>query len=97
MLLNPLIEARVGSRSAERVRLEVMIDARAAHSRLRAEVLDCSSTGVRLRTLNPLKLGQTYWLKLPGLELLAAEVVWVNGFTQGAGSHSRSTPGCSRA
>jgi hypothetical protein len=74
---------RLGSRRADRVRVEVIIDARNGQSRLRAEVLDCSATGVRLRTLNPLRVGQTYWAKLPGLESREIEVVWVNGFFAG--------------
>lgn len=83
MLLNPSVQPRVGSRSAERVRLELMIDARAAHNRLRAEVIDCSTTGVRLRTLAPPRLGQSFWIKLPGLEALEAEAVWTEGFVCG--------------
>lgn len=74
---------RLGSRAADRVRLEVMIDARTGQNRLRAEIVDCSATGLRLRTLNPLRVGQTYWVRLPGLEAHEIEVVRVDGFHSG--------------
>ena len=75
--------SRVGSRRADRVRVEVLIDARNGQSRMRAEVTDCSATGLRLKTLNPLRVGQTFWAKLPGLESREIEVVWVDGFLAG--------------
>lgn len=74
---------RIGSRDAERVRLNVVIDARNGSSRLRAEVLDISATGIRIRTLNPLRMGSTFWVKVPPIEPLEIRVVWVEGFVAG--------------
>ena len=58
-MVNPDTEdsvPRVGSRGAERVSVEVVVDARNGHHRLRAEVVDISASGVRLRTLNPFRV-----------------------------------------
>jgi hypothetical protein len=74
---------RLGTRRADRVRVEVVIDARNGQNRMRAEVTDCSATGLRLRTLNPLRVGQTFWVKLPGLESREIEIVWVDKFLAG--------------
>ena len=78
-----LDEPRVGTRSADRVRMDVFIEARSGQSRIRVEVIDCSATGFRLRTLNPLRVGAVMWAKLPGLESKESEVVWVDGFLSG--------------
>jgi hypothetical protein len=71
-------DPRVGTRSADRLRFDIFVEARSQQTRLRVEVLDCSATGVRLRTLSPLRLGSTFWLRLPGLEAKEIEVVWVD-------------------
>ena len=76
-------EPRVGTRSADRVRMDAVIDARSGQSRLRLEVLDCSATGFRVRSLSPLRLGMVMWAKLPGLQTKEAEIVWVDGFLSG--------------
>lgn len=74
---------RLGSREAERVPLQVVIGARNGTHRLSAEVIDISATGTRLRTLNPLRLGQTFWLTLPKIAAIEMRVVWVDGFLSG--------------
>lgn len=85
-MVNPDTEdsvPRVGSRGAERVSVEVVVDARNGHHRLRAEVVDISASGVRLRTLNPFRVGHTFWVKLPMIESKEVTVAWVNGFVSG--------------
>lgn len=74
---------RIGSRQAQRLRVEVMIDLRNGQSRLTASVTDISATGLRLRTLSPLKIGQTYWAKLPAVEARHVTVKWTDGFIGG--------------
>jgi hypothetical protein len=74
---------RLGSREAERVVFRAVIGARDGHHRLSAEVVDLSVTGVRLRTLNPVRLGQTFWLTLPTLDASEVRVVWVEGCLSG--------------
>lgn len=74
---------RLGSREAERVPLRVVIGARNGTHRLSAEVVDISVTGTRLRTLNPLRMGQTFWLTLPRIAAIEMKVVWVEGFLSG--------------
>ena len=76
-------QPRLGSREAERVPLQVVIGARNGTHRLSAEVVDISLTGTRLRTLNPLRLGQTFWLTLPKIAAIEMRVVWVEGFLCG--------------
>jgi hypothetical protein len=60
-----------------------MVAARTGQNRARAEVLDCSATGLRLRTLNPLRVGQAFFVKFPGFESKEVEVVWADGFDAG--------------
>ena len=40
-------------------------------------VLDVSTTGLRLETLNPLSPGKVLWVSLPGLTSQAVQVKWV--------------------
>lgn len=44
-----------------------------------AQVLDLSIDGFRARTCLELGKGDDVWLRLPGLEALAARVVWIDG------------------
>lgn len=74
---------RIGSREAQRWRLEVMIDARDGQNRTNALVLDVSTTGMRIRTLSPLRLGQAFWVRLPGIEAHMITVKWNEGFVSG--------------
>ncbi len=52
-------------------------------SRLSADVLDLSTSGARVRTIDPLVAGTRIWLKLPAVEPLESTVVWVNRFEAG--------------
>ena len=76
-------KARLGSRRAERLPLAIVVDARNGHSRLQADVVDISSSGVRLRTLSPLRVGHSFWVKLPTIEAKQIRVAWVDGFVSG--------------
>lgn len=71
--------SRLGSRKALRSRVEVMIDLRNGQDRFIAAVTDISVTGLRLQTLSPLEVGQTYWVKLPTIEARQATVIWAEG------------------
>ena len=46
-------------------------------------ILDLSTTGFRATTHLELMTGTDVWLKLPGLESLHAQVVWMNGHLLG--------------
>lgn len=83
---------RIGSRAAERSRVEVMVDTRNGQTRFRAMVVDVSMTGVRLRTLNPLRQGQTFWVKLPMIEPRMIIVKWVDGFVSGCAFQEALAP-----
>ena len=76
-------EPRLGSRLAARFALDAVVEARSGQVRSSLQVVDLSRTGARLKTLSPLRLGNTLWLKLPMLEALQVKVVWVNGVLAG--------------
>lgn len=71
--------SRLGSRQALRSRVEVMIDLRNGQNRLTASISDISVTGLRLQTLSALKVGETYWVKLPTIEARHVTVIWTDG------------------
>ena len=75
--------SRLGSRKALRSRVEVMIGLRNGQNNLRASVTDISVTGLQLQTLSPLKVGGTYWVKLPTIEARHVTVIWTDGFIGG--------------
>ena len=75
--------SRLGSRKALRSRVEVMIGLRNGQNNLRASVTDISVTGLQLQTLSPLKVGGTYWVKLPMIEERHVTVRWTDGFIGG--------------
>lgn len=74
---------RLGSKEVERVPMQVVIGARNGTHRLSAEVIDISVAGTRLRTLNPLRPGQSFWLTLPKIAAIEMRVVWAEGFVSG--------------
>ncbi len=68
-------------------RADVMLGAglrqRGAHS-VTVQIVDLSTDGFRAATHLELFAGSDIWLKLPGLELLHARVVWMRGHLLGA-------------
>lgn len=60
-----------------------MIDLRNGQNHLTALVADISVAGLRLQTLSPLKVGGTYWVKLPVIEERHVTVRWTDGFIGG--------------
>lgn len=83
--------SRPGSRQALRLRVEVTIDLRNGQNRFTASVTDISVTGLRLQTLSPLKVGGTFWVKLPTIEARHVTVVWTDGCI-GAGQFDEPLP-----
>jgi hypothetical protein len=74
---------RLGSREASRQAIRMIVLARKGHRRQAAEARDLALGGVRLRTLNPLRVGSVYWLKIGSLEALEVTVIWVDRFNAG--------------
>ena len=56
---------------------------RSGMKRSSVEVANISRTGAKILTLDPLKAGSTFWIKLPNLEPLEMSVVWTKGFEAG--------------
>ena len=76
-------ERRLGSRRAQRWQIDAGIDARDGTRRARALATDISISGIRLRTLNPAKIGQRFWVKLDCIEAREVTVLWVEGYDAG--------------
>ncbi len=74
---------RLGSREASREPVRLMVQTRNGQHRREAEALDLSQTGVRLKTLSPLRPGSVHWLKIANLEPLEVTVIWSEGFYSG--------------
>ena len=74
---------RLGSRNQQRWRLNAMIEMRDGHRHQKALVADVSVSGLRLQTLNPLRLGQSFWVKLGNIEAREITVLWVDGLNAG--------------
>ena len=71
-------------RRAERVLLRADIDfRRSGEHRYRVNILDFSREGCRIELPERVKLGETVWISLPGLETLQARVCWVKGWDAG--------------
>ena len=71
-------------RRAERVPLRADIDfRRSGEHRYRVNILDFSREGCRIELPERVKLGETVWISLPGLETLPAKVCWVKGWVAG--------------
>ena len=51
--------------------------------RCRVSVLDISLHGARVRTVHRLRVGERFWLKLPGLTAIATTVAWSRDFIVG--------------
>ena len=81
--MDPPDERRLGSRRAQRWQINVGIDARDGTRRERALATDISVSGIRLRTLNPARIGQRFWVKLDRIEAREVTVLWVEGFNAG--------------
>jgi hypothetical protein len=74
---------RIGSRGAERWRIFVMIRTRIDEEWLTALATDISLSGIRLKTLNPLRVNQKLWVKLPSADQRLASIVWTEGLVSG--------------
>lgn len=81
--MNIALNHRLGSRNAQRWRVDTMIDARDGDGHQRARVTDISVSGLQLQTLSRLRMEQRLWVKLGNIEALETTVVWVDGFSAG--------------
>jgi hypothetical protein len=71
-------------RRAERVSLRADIDfRRSGDHKYRVNILDFSSEGCRIEVPVKVRAGDRIWISLPGLESIAGEVRWVEGWTVG--------------
>lgn len=81
-LEKPMTRAMLDRRS-ERRRIVVQVQYRRKVMRLNAQVLDLSRHGLRLAGMERLPVGETVWIKLPGIESRRAEVVWSDRWEAG--------------
>lgn len=70
-------------RSAERVPLRAAVQFRAGTRRCEVTVQDLSTHGARITFAQALRAGDQFYLKLPQLKSIEAEVVWVENFVAG--------------
>jgi len=71
-------------RRAERVLLRADIDfRRSGDHKYRVNILDFSPEGCRIEIPVKVKTGDRIWISLPGLESIAGQVRWVEGWTVG--------------
>lgn len=70
---------RIGSRGAQRWQIFVMIRANSNGEWLTALATDISQTGIRLKTISPLRINQKLWVKLPNADQHSVSVAWVDG------------------
>lgn len=72
------------ARRAERVRVSMRAGFRKrGMTRADGDLLDLSARGFRIDTTCALTVGMEVWLNLPGFEVRAAKVAWVEGFQAG--------------
>jgi hypothetical protein len=81
--MNMAPSQRIGSRNAQRWRIDAMIDARDGNRHQRAMAADISVSGLRLLTLSPLRVNQRLWVKIGNIEPREIKVLWVDGFYAG--------------
>lgn len=60
-----------------------MIRTRVDEEWLTALATDISLTGIRLKTLNPMRVNQKVWVKLHNADQRAIRVVWTDGLVSG--------------
>lgn len=82
-LSNPVESPRIGSRDDKRWQIFVMIRTRIVAGWLTALATDISVSGIRLKTLNPLRVEQKIWLKFPNADQRLITVVWADGLVSG--------------
>ncbi len=71
-------------RRAERVLLRADIDfRRSGDHKYRVNILDLSPEGCRVEIPVKVHAGDRIWISLPGLESIAGQVRWVEGWTVG--------------
>ena len=71
-------------RRAERVTLRADIDfRRAGDHKYRVNILDFSPEGCRIEIPVNVSPGDKIWISLPGIETIAGEARWVEGWTVG--------------
>lgn len=79
-----MVENEEGRRKAERIPVELRTGFRKrGYDTAKADLLDISTDGFKIDSSMTLGPGTEVWLKLPGLEPKAANVVWVDGYTAG--------------
>ena len=70
-------------RKAERVPIRAAVQFRAGARRSQVTVNDLSTHGARISFAHILRAGDQFFLKLPVIEPVEAEVVWVDQFEAG--------------
>jgi len=73
----------VGRRRAKRTLFRADVQFGHSGRRNRISVLDLSTQGARLRLIHKLQIGDTFWIKLPGLNVMSAKVAWSRDFIIG--------------
>jgi PilZ domain len=75
--------AETTGRKASRVPLRADVQFRAGSRRSQVTVNDLSTHGARISFAHILRSGDRFYLKLPVIEAIEAEVVWVDQFEAG--------------
>lgn len=72
-----------GSRGAPRSHITAFVETRDGMRRTKATATDISVTGLRVRSTDPLRVGQELWIKLPTIEARKVTVQWTDRLTAG--------------
>ena len=70
-------------RQSDRVPLKAEVQYRSGARRAAVKINNLSVTGARISVAHLLRPGDQFYLKLPGLEAIEAQVVWVDAFEAG--------------
>ena len=74
---------QIGRRRSRRALFRAEVDFGHKGRRCKVSILDLSVHGLRIRAIHKLAIGDEFWLKLPGLAPLSAQVAWVRDFVIG--------------
>lgn len=76
-------DPNAGPRSAPRSQITTFVETRDGNRHTKATASDISITGLRIRTMGLLRVGQELWVKLPIIEARKVTVQWTDGLTAG--------------
>lgn len=74
---------QVGRRQSTRALFRAEVHFSHQGRRCRVSILDISTHGLKIRAIHKLKIGDEFWIKLPGLAALSATVFWSRDFVIG--------------